>query len=119
MNRIPRALPIGIGLVMVAFGMSQISSPRSWYAYIPKWTDRFLPVGKDEFFLLHGGTNVVLGLALISGLAPRPASRLSLWWWLSVTPFAWLVDWRSGARDTAILASLLSYDALLHEDKRR
>lgn len=113
----PLALPLGVGLVMVAFGVSQMGTPRRWYPYLPERVAKLLPISKDAFFLQHGATNVLLGLWLISRIAAGPASRASLWWWMSVTPFAYRVSWESGARDTAILLSLLSYRNLLEEDR--
>lgn len=96
------------GAVMIAFGISQIVNPKSWTHYEPEWLKKILPVSSELFMQSHGGINVGLGLLFVSGWRLHFISWTTYLWWLSILPFAFKVDWRSGARDFIIVMSLLA-----------
>lgn len=112
-----QTLRIGVGTVMVVYGLSQIVRPSEWYRYIPPFIDRILP--EPWFMRSHGAFNVGLGLVFMSGWRPVYVSYATLAWWLTILPFAFYEDWHSGMRDFAIIMAVIAVIALVRNDTVR
>lgn len=97
-----------VGSVMVAYGISQLHNPKSWLHYEPEWLKSLLQVKPELFMQVHGAQNIGLGLLFISGWRIIFISWATYAWWLSILPFATKVDWRTGARDLAIISAILA-----------
>lgn len=97
---------VGVGIVMVAFGINQIASPVNWLKYIPRLVRFIMPIDSRVFMRLHGTGNVTLGLFLASGLLQPLSIWTALLWWLWILPFAAYYDRTIGLRDFAIIVSL-------------
>ncbi len=103
---------LGIGSVMVLFGISQQKSPQNWLGYIPGLVRFILPIKPEQFMRIHSLGNIALGSLLISGAWPTVSVCLALGWWLWVLPFAFYKDFTIGMRDLAIVMSLAALLAL-------
>lgn len=99
---------IAVGSVMAAYGMNQMTNPKSWEHYEPGWLKKLLPVSPGAFMQSHGSVNVGLGLLFMSGWRIGFVSWATYAWWLSILPFVARQDWREGARDFAIIAAVLA-----------
>lgn len=108
MEMAARLIRYSTGTTMVAFGLSQIFRPRPWLAYMPGWLRRLMPVDELMLMRLHGGGNLILGLWLMLGAAPKLAAWVCLAWWTSIWPFAAYYDWRDGLRDMTIIAGMVA-----------
>jgi hypothetical protein len=93
---------------MVAYGLHQIVRPQHWLEYMPGWLQRLLPMKTTSFMKEHGAGNVTLGLLLLMNVKPEFLYWVVLAWWLSILPFAFYEDWRSGMRDVIIVAGILA-----------
>jgi|GEM_PF-1480309 len=107
-------ISLAIGLNMALFGLHQIRKPGDWSEYIPKWLSFFMPVSREHFLRTHGVGNLLLGIFLMSGVAPMWSAWLSLIWWVSILPFAFRVKWSIGLRDLSIIGALVSLVILRH-----
>ncbi len=104
---------IGVGSVMLLFGLSQISSPGRWREYIPPVVRFIMPMQPETFMRIHALGNLGLGLILLLGLWLPVTVWLVLAWWLWVLPFAFYADISKGLRDVAIIMSLLALIVLI------
>jgi len=66
----PIILRIGIGAVIVWFGLQQINTPSSWIVYLPTWT-KILPLSQINFVYLNGWFELIFGIILITGFFTR------------------------------------------------
>lgn len=99
---------IGVGTVMIAFGLSQQFSPHKWLDYMP-WLIRFImPISPVHFMRLHSLGNLGLGILLLGGVWLPAALWLVLVWWIAILPFAFYKDFTIGLRDFAIIMSLIA-----------
>jgi len=111
-------LRIALALVMIVFGISQLSTPLIWSHYVPGFLAERLG---DSFSLMlrgHALVNIFLGLFLISGLFPRLAALLALLWLAGLTPFAFKT-WDIGIRDSALTLSALALLSLLQGPEQK
>ena len=72
------ALPLlraGLVLLFLWFGLSQVSAPGDWLAWVPEWTRAF-GVSASTIVLLNGAFEVVLGALLAVGFYTRVAALL-------------------------------------------
>lgn len=119
MNKALQTLRIGVGTVMVVYGLSQVGRPTEWYKYVPPWLSKLLPMPESWLMRSHGAINVGLGLVFMSGLRPVFVSYATLAWWLSILPFAFYEDWQSGMRDFAIIMAVVAVILLVQRDRSR
>jgi uncharacterized membrane protein YphA (DoxX/SURF4 family) len=66
----PTFLRISMGLVIVWFGIQQVTDPSSWLAYLPPWTTA-LPISQMTIVYLNGTFEVIFGVFLILGFYTR------------------------------------------------
>jgi uncharacterized membrane protein YphA (DoxX/SURF4 family) len=68
-------LRIGLALVILWFGASQVMDRASWIGYLPPFIFN-LPMAPETFVLLNGISEIILGLLLIVGIFVRPVAAL-------------------------------------------
>lgn len=69
-------LRLGLGLVLLWFGMSEIIDPETWSAYVPSLVEAHLPVPLTTFVVLHGIIEILLGSLLLLGFYLKLSSAL-------------------------------------------
>jgi uncharacterized membrane protein YphA (DoxX/SURF4 family) len=99
---------LAVSVVMVAFGLHQILNPTEWKQYIPPWLKKLIVVPDTTFLQIHGVGNLSLGFCFMIGFLPDVFDWVVLAWWLSILPFAFMVQWSIALRDMAIIASLIA-----------
>lgn len=99
---------LSISLLMIAYGISQVIKPGSWFNYIPPWLARLLPMQTSTFMREHGAGNIALGLLFMLNVRPEWVYWLVLAWWLSILPFVFYENWQSGLRDVVIIAGIIA-----------
>jgi len=62
---------IGISLVFLWFGISQLTSPNLWTSLIPSYLSSFDPI---TLVYLHGAIETILGFLLLLGIFTRVAA---------------------------------------------
>lgn len=67
-------LRIGMSLVFLWFGITQLYDPSSWTAFVPAFLTAMLPA--KTIVMLNGSFEVIFGLLLLAGLYLRIASIL-------------------------------------------
>lgn len=99
---------IGVGTVMVAYGVSQQLSPHKWLDYMPGLVSFIMPIRPASYIRIHSLGNLGLGILLLGGLWMPAALWLVLAWWIWILPFAFYKDFTIGLRDSAIIMSLIA-----------
>jgi hypothetical protein len=99
---------LGIGFNMVVFGLHQMWKPEKWLHYIPKFLQFIMPVKSTSFLRSHGCINFALGILLMIGVWQPAITWISIFWWGSILPFAFLVDFAIGLRDLSIIMALVA-----------
>jgi uncharacterized membrane protein YphA (DoxX/SURF4 family) len=66
----PVVIRVGVALVVLWFGWSQVTNPAQWLGVLPEWT-KSLPVGQINLIYLNGWTELFLGLLLLVGFYTR------------------------------------------------
>ncbi len=77
----PAVLRIGLSLVMLWFGFSQLTNNQSWVSYVPSGMqdmhNRMMWFPEPRTLVLfNGALEVVLGLLLIIGVGVRPVAGI-------------------------------------------
>lgn len=71
----PIVVRIGISLVFLWFGSSQIGNPEAWVRLLPDWTS-FLPFEPATLIQANGIFEIVFGALLLLGVYVRPVALL-------------------------------------------
>ena len=71
----PVLLRGGIVGLFLWFGLSQVTNPGEWIAWIPTWA-LSLPIAPKTIVLMNGGFETVFGIALAAGYWTRIAALL-------------------------------------------
>lgn len=71
----PAVVRVGVSLVFLWFGVSQLGDPAAWTRLLPNWTSA-LPLGPEALIQLNGGFEILFGILLLIGLAVRPVALL-------------------------------------------
>ncbi|MBX4211105.1 DoxX family membrane protein [Candidatus Parcubacteria bacterium] len=95
-------LKLGIGGIMVVFGIHKWYNPRHWFGCIPDWFEAISPLGNAALMRTYGVGDLVFGIFLLSGLYPVAATWIALIWWTVGVPFSFYCKWDVGVRDTVI-----------------
>lgn len=66
----PAVVRIGIALVVIWFGVQQLSDPTSWMKVLPEWT-LSLPIDQIGLIYFNGWFEIVFGIALLVGFYTR------------------------------------------------
>jgi hypothetical protein len=99
---------LGVGIVMVSFGLYQVTKPETWLKYIPKPLQFIMPFKPTSFMRIHALGNIGLGLLLAIGIWQPVSVWLALLWWAWVLPFAFYAELTMGLRDFAIIMALIA-----------
>src|SRR3989344_3730275 len=71
----PTFLRVGMSLIFLWFGFSQIIDARSWIGYLPELTSK-LPISAENFIFLNGVFEIIFGILLLIGLFTRISAFL-------------------------------------------
>jgi uncharacterized membrane protein YphA (DoxX/SURF4 family) len=71
----PLVLRVGLALVVLWFGVSQLISPSDWLGYLPSFVFK-LPFSPESFILFNGVFEIIFGGLLLTGFWVRPAAAL-------------------------------------------
>ena len=72
----PVVLRIGIALVFVWFGISQLADPASWTGYVPDYVMSISGLAVTTIVYLNGIFEIIFGSMLLFGLFTRLAALL-------------------------------------------
>jgi hypothetical protein len=101
-------LRLGPSLMMILFGLNQLTNPDYWIRFIPQWIVQNSPVSPYTIMRSHAIVNILLGIFLLSGWHSLTATWITIFWFISILPFAYMFDWTIGLRDTAVVLGLIS-----------
>jgi hypothetical protein len=102
------AIRFGVSIVMILFGINQVTKPRGWIdEYVPKFLSR-TPLSSNNFMRVHALLNISLGVLFLLGIFGQIGAIITLIWWVSILPFAIYSNWKVGVRDFAIIMAILS-----------
>jgi len=100
-------LRIGLGLVFLYFGLSQLLNPERWTDLLPEFLNRLSLLKPETFILINGMFDTLVGLCLILGLFVRIISILAFLHLISISLFSLGFN-PSGIRDFGLALSALS-----------
>ena len=63
-------LRVGMAVVVIWFGTSQLSGPSYWFGFLPSWTNS-LPINQTQLVYLNGWFEISFGLCLLFGFYTR------------------------------------------------
>ena len=98
-------LRLGLVVLFLWFGLSQVTNPSAWVAWVPEWMNAF-GVSAVAIVLLNGTFEVIFGIALAAGFYTRVSALL-----LSLHLFliAYEIGYNDiGVRDFALAVATLS-----------
>ncbi len=102
------ALRIGLGVVTLVFGMSQLRDWKPWQAYVPAWLHWAQFPSEALFWRSHALLNVLLGVALFGGFYLQWIA-LFLTAWLGIITFVTLfTDKQTSVRDFGLASAALA-----------
>lgn len=67
----PVILRIGVCLVYLWFGISQLTNPAMWTSYIPDYAIRLAPLSAEQLVLANGIAEVILAALILLGYRVR------------------------------------------------
>ncbi len=70
-------LRVSLGLLLLWFGISQVSDAKSWLGWISPAVERLIPFDLGTFILINGSFEILLGLTLVLGFFPKLASLIA------------------------------------------
>ena len=98
-------LRVGISLVIVWFGLQQLSDPSGWIAYLPSWAEN-LPISEISFVYINGWFELIFGILLLLGFYTKIIAFLLSLHLLSII---FSVGYNEiGVRDFGIFIALVS-----------
>lgn len=71
----PTVVRVGVSLVFLWFGSSQLGDVQAWTAWLPAWTAA-LPMSGETLVRLNGSFEVLFGILLFLGFYIRPVALL-------------------------------------------
>jgi uncharacterized membrane protein YphA (DoxX/SURF4 family) len=100
-------LRIGLGLVFLYFGLSQLINPERWTDLLPEFLTKLSLFKPETFILINGMFDILVGLCLLLGLFVRIISLLAFLHLISISLFSLGLN-PSGIRDLGLAISALS-----------
>lgn len=110
-----RILRLGLGAVLLVFGVSKLADPVGWLGYLPPWLAGVLPIAPQQFFVGVGVLEAVLGALLVTGYALRVVALLAALYLLSVIVAVGANE--IAVRDFGLLMALLALSVLARGDR--
>ncbi|OGG71258.1 hypothetical protein A3F27_00125 [Candidatus Kaiserbacteria bacterium RIFCSPHIGHO2_12_FULL_53_13] len=118
----PVVLRFALSALFLWFGLSQITNPAAWIAWVPEWTISILGLNSATIVLLNGGFETIFGILLAVGIWTRWVALLLA---LHLFFIAYEVGYNdTGIRDLALAISTLAVslfgpDKFTLDDKRK
>ncbi len=101
----PILLRVGMAVVILWFGFSQLADPNSWLGFLPSWTTA-LPINQIQLIYLNGWFEVTFGLCLLFGFYTR---FVALFLALHLLDIAYVVGYDGlGVRDFGLALATVS-----------
>lgn len=101
----PIILRIGLGAVVIWFGLQQLNSSASWIVYLPLWAEN-LPISQINFVYINGFFELIFGLLLVLGFYTRVVAFFLA---LHLFSIVFVVGYNEiGVRDFGLAVGLLS-----------
>ncbi len=98
-------LRVGIGLVIIWFGLQQVTNPSGWTAYLPSFV-KSLPLSEISFVYLNGYFEIIFGVLMIAGFYLRIVALLLA---IHMAGIVFSVGYNEiGVRDFGIFIALVS-----------
>ena len=72
----PFALRIGMALVVLWFGVSQVIDPSAWTGFLPSWLPS-LGMTPQTHIIINGAVEIIVSLALLAGFWTRIAAIIA------------------------------------------
>jgi uncharacterized membrane protein YphA (DoxX/SURF4 family) len=99
-------LRIGIAVVFLWFGFSQLKNPAQWTRMMPDYVNAIFPLAKSTLIYMNGILEILLAILLLLGLWTRTVSGLIT---LHLIHIITIVGYGAvGARDVAIALAALA-----------
>jgi hypothetical protein len=99
---------LGVGIPMILFGISQLRTPEKWLKYMPGLFRFILPVKATSFMRVHSVGNLLLGALLAAGVWEPAILWITIFWWVSILPYAFYYEYSVGLRDASIIMALIA-----------
>ena len=72
----PLALRLGIAVVFLWFGFSQLKNPGSWTRMMPEYVQSIMPLSPNTLIYINGLFEILLAIFLLLGIYTRASSLL-------------------------------------------
>lgn len=102
------ALRIGLGVVTLVFGISQLRDWKPWQAYVPAWLRWAQFPSEVLFWRTHATLNVLLGIALFGGLYLQWVALFLTVWLAAIAFTTFFTDRQTSVRDFGLAAAALA-----------
>ncbi len=73
----PFMVRLGLGAVLIWFGIDALLNPSVWSLLVPKWVLSISPLSANTFMYINGTLEILLGLLLLIGLWTRLIAGLT------------------------------------------
>ncbi len=80
----PGTVRMGVSLVFIWFGITQLMNPAGWTRLLPSWTSNLF-ISQQGLIVVNGVFEVILGLLLLLGIFTRVSAFLLTLHLLSIT----------------------------------
>ena len=102
----PFILRLGLAVLYLWFGMSEVAHPADWIAWVPPWASQLSGLSEAEIVLTNGLFETIAGLFLLAGFFTRWAALLLA---LHLFVIAFSVGYNdTGVRDFTLAIATLS-----------
>ncbi len=107
-------LRTGLCIVFLYAGTAALVNPQNWIGFVPQWMGIF--ISREIFLVIHGITDLLIGVWLISNFKPFWAGLIASFSLISIISVNF-TQLEIIFRDVAILFAALSLMALSYERK--
>ena len=101
----PVLLRVGLTLLFLWFGLSQVTKPADWISWIPTWAQSLSFISPTMLVLFNGTFETVLGIALAAGFLTR-------WVALLLSLHLFLIAYEIGYNDIGVRDFVLALATL-------
>lgn len=100
------SLRIGLGILLLLFGMDELRNPENWLGFIPPWLSNLLPFSASTFLKINASVEIIFGALLLLGMFTRIVAFLAALHMLGIVVSVGYND--IGIRDFAIFCAALA-----------